>query len=65
MKFQNAYDSVTKEVLYNILIELGIPMKLERIIKILMIAVYSRNRLGKYCLKSCFLLRTVTQLYYL
>jgi hypothetical protein len=28
--FKNAYDSVRKEVLYNILIEFGVPMKLDR-----------------------------------
>jgi hypothetical protein len=32
--FKKAYDSVTKEVLYNILIKFGIPMKLVRVIKL-------------------------------
>jgi hypothetical protein len=32
--FKRASDSVTKEVLYNILIEFGVPMKLVRLIKI-------------------------------
>jgi hypothetical protein len=31
--FKKAYDSVRKEVLYNILIELGIPMTLVRVTK--------------------------------
>jgi len=31
--FKKAYDSVRKEVLYNILIEFGVPMKLVRLIK--------------------------------
>jgi hypothetical protein len=31
--FKKAYDSVRREVLYNILIEFGIPLKLERLIK--------------------------------
>jgi hypothetical protein len=31
--FNRAYDSVRREVLYNILIEFGIPMKLVRLIK--------------------------------
>ena len=31
--FKKAYDSVRREVLYNILIEFGIPMKLIRLIK--------------------------------
>jgi hypothetical protein len=30
---KKAYDSVRKEVLYNILIEFGVPMKLVRLIK--------------------------------
>jgi len=32
--FRKAYDSVRREVLYNILIEFGNPMKLVRLIKL-------------------------------
>ena len=32
--FKKAYDSVRREVFYNIVIELGIPMKLVRLIKL-------------------------------
>jgi hypothetical protein len=31
--FEKAYDSVRREILYNILIEFGVPRKLERLIK--------------------------------
>jgi hypothetical protein len=45
--FRKAYDSVRREVLYNILIEFGIPMKLVRLIKMCLNETYSRVRLGK------------------
>jgi hypothetical protein len=35
--YKKAYDSVRREVLYNILIEFGIPMKLVRLIKFLIL----------------------------
>ena len=41
------YDSVRSEVLYNILIEFGIPMKLVRLIKMCLTETYSRVRVGK------------------
>jgi hypothetical protein len=43
--FKKAYDSVRREVLYNILIEFGIPMKLVRLIKN---ETYSKVRIGKH-----------------
>jgi hypothetical protein len=39
---------VRREVLYNILIEFGIPMKLVRLIKICLNETYSKVRIGKH-----------------
>jgi hypothetical protein len=43
-----AYDSVRREVLYNILIECGIPMKLVRLIKMCLSEIYNRVWVGKH-----------------
>ena len=56
--FKKAYDSVRREVLYNILTEFGIPMKLVRLIKMRLIETYNRVRVGKN-LSDVFLLRMV------
>ena len=45
--FKKAYDSVRREVLYNICIEFGIPKKLVRLIKMGLTEIYSRVRVGK------------------
>jgi len=45
--FTKAYNSVRREVLYNILIEFGIPMKLVRLIKMWTV-MYSRVQVGKH-----------------
>jgi len=45
--FKKAYDSVRREVLYNILIEFGIPKKLVRLIKMCLTETYSRVQVGK------------------
>ena len=46
--FKKAYHSGGKEVLYNILIETGIPMKLVRLIKMCLNENYSRVQSGKH-----------------
>jgi hypothetical protein len=50
--FKEAYDSVRREVLYSILIEFGVPMKLVSLItcKMSLIETYSKVCLGKYLL---------------
>jgi hypothetical protein len=44
---KKAYDSVSREALYNILIEFGIPRKVDGLIKMCLIETYSRVRIGK------------------
>jgi hypothetical protein len=46
--FKKVYDSVRREVLYIILIELGIPRKLVGLIKMCLNKTYSTVHIGKY-----------------
>jgi len=46
--FKTAYFSVRREVLYNILIELGVLMKMVRLIKMCRNETYSRFGVGKH-----------------
>jgi hypothetical protein len=46
--FEKAYDSVRMEVLYNILIELVVPMKLVRLIKMYLNEMHSKVHIGKH-----------------
>jgi hypothetical protein len=54
--FKESYDPVRREVLYSILIEFGIPRKLDGLIKMCLNETYSRVCTGINLLKS-FLLR--------
>jgi hypothetical protein len=55
--FKKAYDSVRREVLYNILIEFGVPLILVRLIKMCLNETYSRVRVGKH-LSDRFLMKS-------
>jgi hypothetical protein len=52
MDLKKAYDSVRREVLYNILIEFGVPMKLVRLIKTCLNETYSIVCIGKQLSES-------------
>jgi hypothetical protein len=45
--FKKAYDSIRREVLYNILMEFGVLKKRVRLIKMCLTETYSRVRVGK------------------
>jgi hypothetical protein len=45
---KKAYDSVRREVLYNILIEFGILMKLARLIRMCLNETYGKVRIGSF-----------------
>ena len=54
--FKKAYNSFRRDVLYNILIEFGIPKNLVRLVKMCLTETYSRVRVGKN-LSDWFLIR--------
>jgi hypothetical protein len=45
--FKKPYDSVRRQVICNILVEFGIPMKIVRLIEMGLTETYSRVRVGK------------------
>ena len=52
LDFKKVYDSVRREVLYNILVEYGIPMKVVRLIRICLNETPSRFLVGKHVVCS-------------
>jgi len=53
--FKKAYDSVRRELLYNIPIEVGIPTEQAGVTKLCLNEAYRRVRIANICL-ACFLL---------
>jgi hypothetical protein len=58
LECQKTYDSVRWEVLYNILIEFGMPLKVVRLIKMCLNETYSRVWVDK-CLSDRFTVKNV------
>jgi Reverse transcriptase (RNA-dependent DNA polymerase). len=46
--FEKAFDSIKRESLYNILIKIGVPRKLVKIIKICLDDTHNKVRIGNY-----------------
>jgi hypothetical protein len=55
--FKRAHDSVSREVLYNILIEFGVSMKLVRLIKMCFNGRYRKVCIGKHLSDNFFFIQ--------
>jgi hypothetical protein len=61
MDFKKVYDSVRREILYNSLIEFGVPMKQVRLIKIILNETYSDVRIGNHLSDTFFIQDIIKQ----
>jgi hypothetical protein len=52
VEFEKVYDSARREILYNILIEFGVPMKLIRLIKMCLNETYNKVRIGNFLIQN-------------
>jgi hypothetical protein len=59
--FKKAYDSIRREVLYSILIEFGLPMKLARLIKMCLNETYSKVHISKHLSDSFHIQNSLNQ----
>ena len=61
IEFKKAYDSVRRKLLYNILIEFGIPVKLVRLIKMCLNETYSTVQMGKHLFDMFSIINSLKQ----
>jgi hypothetical protein len=59
--YKKAYDSVRREVLYNIVTEFGILMKPVRLIKMCLSEIYSKVRIGKHLSENFLIQNDIKQ----
>jgi hypothetical protein len=61
---KKAYDLVRRDVLYNIFIEFGVPMKLVRLIKMCLNETYRKVRIGKHLSESFPIQNALSSLFF-